>query len=257
MQYPDFGGYFFTSTEDYNPMQPTRTLHRTLIAALISGASLMMLATSSASATTPAISSKHANALALQAAQRDFAQFVAHQQQRKGGAPTDFPLDIKDLQELGEARISYGFPVYTIDPPELLAGRSTMRSMAKPVNQWRFVIAVNGRAIGLATVEKNRGKFETVAYGGAVLAKDLDASAKAHGNADKSNLRFLRIYQARSDFLEVASDDGRGRFAPLHSARASLEMHKSAGKQAPGLFDESELMQPLRAAVQQNMAASR
>ena len=238
-------------------MQQTRSFQRTLIAALISGASLVMLAPSSALAAPHAASSQHAATEALRAAQRDFAQFVAHQVQRKGGTPGDFPLEIKNLQELSGARISYGFPVYTIDPPDLLAGRGTMRAMAKPVNEWRFVIAVNGRAIGLATVEKNNGKFETVAYGAAVLAKDLDAAASFHGNADKSNLRFLRIYQARSDFLEVASEDGRGRFAPLHSARESLAMNKSVGKADAGLLDETELVQPLRAAVKQNMAPTR
>lgn len=241
-------------------MHHLTTFRRTMLAVAISGASLLLV--SPAATAAPAhdatqVSTKRAATEALSAAQRDFARFVAHQLQRKGGAPSDFPLAISDLQELKAASISYGFPVYTIDPPDMLAGRGSMRSMAKQVNQWRFVIALNGRAIGLATVEKNKGRYETVAYGAAVLAKDLDAAASRHGNADKSNLRFLRIYQARADFLEVDSLDGRGRFAPLHSARESLSLQKQSGTQGSDLLDETELVQPLRSAVRQNIGAQR
>ncbi|UUZ46708.1 hypothetical protein LP420_22785 [Massilia sp. B-10] len=63
-----------------------------------------------------------------------------------------------------------------------------------------------------------------------MLSKDVDAMASFHGNADKSNLRFMRIYQARSDFLEVVGQDGRARFAPLHSARESLMLKQRAAK---------------------------
>lgn len=202
----------------------------------------------------------HAPDQALAAAQRDFARFVAHQLQRKEQTSGQFPLDVRNVGELKDAKIDYGFAVNTIDPQKLLAGRETMRAMAKPVNEWRFVITRNGQAIGLATVEKINGSYQTVAYGAAVLAKDLNAAANNYGNADKSNLRFVRVYQARSDFLEVASQDGRGRFLPLHSARQSLGMQQGAHKeaeQARGLLDETEITEPLRSAVKQNLAASR
>ena len=199
---------------------------------------------------------RNSTAEALGAEQRDFSQFVAHQLRRQG-APIDFPLDVADLQDLKDAKIEYGFAVHTIDPPELLAGRGSMQSMARHANQWRFVITLHQRAIGMTTVEKTNGRYETVAYGAAVLAKDLDAVAAVHGNADKSNLRFLRIYQARSDLLEVIGQDGRERFAPLHSARESLLLAQRSKDGNSGLLDESELVQPLRAAVKQNMAASR
>lgn len=240
-------------------MQPKSPLRHHLLAALLGGASLM-LAVPAVSAAPNNIAqqaaTRHATSQALAAAQRDFSQFVAHQLQRQG-APVDFPLDVADVRELKNATVSYGFAVHTIDPPELLAGRGSMQAMARHANQWRFVITLNQRPIGLATVEKNNGRYETVAYGGAVLAKDLDAVAARHGNADKSNLRFLRIYQARSDLLEVTSQDGRARFAPLHSARESLLLAQRSTDGTDGLLDESEFTQPLRSAVKQNMAAPR
>ncbi|UUZ52305.1 hypothetical protein LP419_22260 [Massilia sp. H-1] len=93
-----------------------------------------------------------------------------------------------------------------------------------------------------------------------MLSKDVDAMASFHGNADKSNLRFMRIYQARSDFLEVVGQDGRARFAPLHSARESLMLKTAPRKRArpsDDLLDEPDFIQPLRSAVKLNMATPR
>lgn len=230
-------------------------IRRTLLAALMGS----VLLSSSGAFAQPNVDkqlAKHASSQAFAAAQRDLAEFANHQ--GAGNASGEFALAVTNPKDLKQATVSYGFQVYTVDPADLIAGRSTMKAMAKPVNQWRFVIALKGQPIGLATVEKNKGKYETVSYGAAVLAKDLDVAARQHGNADKSNLRFLRIYQARSDFLEVDSADGRGRFAPLHSARYSMQMQSATsavGKSAPTLLDETDLMQPLRSIVKQNMSA--
>lgn len=247
-------------------MQSTKQFRQTMAAALLGAASLA-LASPGAAAQAPTLntaqqlSPQRALADALGVARRDFAQFSAHQlQTRGGGAPIDFPLDITDLQDLKDAVVSYGFALHTIDPAELLAGRSSMQRMAKPTEQWRFVITLRDRPIGMSTVERHDGRFETTAYGAAVLAKDIDALAAFHGNADKSNLRLVRIYQARSDLLEVVAPDGRARFAPLHSARESLLLQQRAnkdGKSTEALLDEADLVQPLRAAVKQNMETSR
>lgn len=244
-------------------MQSRSQFRRSLGAAVL-GAAALALASPGAFAQAPErapgqqMAPQRALAEAIAAARRDLAQFAAHQLHTRGsGAPADFPLAVTDLKELKEATIDYGFAMHTIDPAELIAGRSTMQRMAKPTGQWRFVITLRARPIGLATVERQNGRFETVSYGAAVLAKDIDALAALHGNADKSNLRFVRIYQARSDLLEVVAADGQTRFAPLHSARESLVLQQRAGKQTDTLMDETELVQPLRTAVRQNLEASR
>lgn len=251
-------------------MQPVKPIRSTLLAIALGTATLALTASGAQAQNVNAQaqaqsqhSLKRQSADALAAAQRDFAQFTTSQLQMRGGggSPSDFPLEISDLQDLKEAVISYGFPVYTVDPAELIAGRNTMQGMAKATAQWRFVITLHDRPIGMATVERNNGKYETVEYGASVLSKDVDAMAGFHGNAEKSNLRFVRIYQARSDFLEVVGQDGRARFAPLHSARESLmlkqRMVAKTGKSGDSLLDESDFIQPLRSAVKLNMAASR
>jgi hypothetical protein len=188
-------------------------------------------------------------------AQRDFKQFVQHQLGKEAGTtPAQLPFDVADLNELRQAHIAYGFPVYTVDPQDLLSGQRGMQSATVATNQWRFVIAAQGHPIGLATVEYRQGHYETVAYGAAVLAKDVDALMSVHGNADKSNLRFVRVYQAQSDVLEVRSQtDGRTRYAPLHSARASLQLAKTADAD---LMEEADLLPSLRTAVKANIDAA-
>jgi hypothetical protein len=197
------------------------------------------------------------------AARRGFAEFVQHQVDAGSGTlPDGFPLDVADVQDLKDAQIGYGFPVYTIDPKDIVAGRSDFSAMARPTGVWRFLVSRNNRPIGLATVEKLNGTWQTVSYGGAGLSQDVDALIRFHGNADHSNLRFIRVFQARSDFLEVASDNGTAaRFAPLQSARESLLLQQRSGKTGnaasnatDSLIDSSQFAESLRAAVKANLA---
>jgi hypothetical protein len=109
------------------------------------------------------------------------------------------------------------------------------------------------------------GKWSTVSYGAATLSKDVDAMMGFHANTERSNVRFIRIFQAQSDFLEVVSPrDGKARFAPLHSARHSLMLQQraaragnGAGNPNDGLSDPAEFLEPLRAAVKTNMDSFR
>jgi len=206
---------------------------------------------------------------AMAAAQADFAEFVRHNiKTRSGTASDDFPLEVNDVQDLKDARIAYGFPVYTIDPNDVLS-RSQMQSKAKATGEWRFVITLHDKPIGIATLEKENGRWETTSYGATVLAKDVDAAMGVHGDAQRSNVRFIRVFQAQSDFLEVTGADGRARFAPLHSARESLLMSQRAKKSraagvaadsavsSDGLMDQADFLEPLRATVKANLDASK
>lgn len=186
---------------------------------------------------------------ALSAAQRDLAQLGAHAA-KHAGAPGELPFGLS-APDLGAARIAYGFQVHAVDPAAMLAGQETLPALARPNGQWRFVVALRGKPVGLATVEAVNGQFETVAYGAAELAQDIDGLFARHGNAARSNLRFVRVYQSGSDLLEVVGADGRARYAPLQSARAALSLQKDE------LLDESALTGPLRAAARANIEAFR
>ncbi|PXX37901.1 hypothetical protein [Undibacterium pigrum] len=194
------------------------------------------------------------------AAQRDFAEFVQFNVQRRGGTlPSEFPLEVNDVQDLKDAKIGYGFPVYSLPPQDVMNGRGDLRSMAKATGEWRFVITLHDNPIGLATLRQTNGRWGVTSYGGAVLAKDVDAAVAMHGNSTRSNLRFIRVYQAMSDFLEVVSPtDARARFAPLHAARQNLLLQQRSEKTGTastsnGLLDQSDILDPLRVSVKRNI----
>jgi hypothetical protein len=198
------------------------------------------------------------------AAQRDFSQFVQFSVQTRGGTlPSEFPLEVSDVQDLKDAKISYGFPVYSIPPQDIMNGRGDLRSMAKATGEWRFVITLHDSPIGMATLSQTNGRWGITSYGAAVLSKDVDASMAVHGNATRSNVRFIRVYQAMSDFLEVTSaTDASTRFAPLHSARQSLLLQQRSEKTGStsannGLLAQGDFIDVLRASVKSNMDTSR
>lgn len=199
---------------------------------------------------------------ALAAAQRGLGDYQQRKQQYYAGLlPSHMALEVSDLQELSQAQIGQGFEVHAIDPRELAAGRTSLGGMAAPSGAWRFLVQVGDRAVGLVTVQRVEGRWQAVSFGGAGLAKELEALRRVHGNADGSNLRFIRIYQAQSDLLEVVSgSDGRARYATLRSARDALLRHGLArgGMDAnAGLLEASQLLEPLRAAVSGHLDAQR
>ena len=187
---------------------------------------------------------------AATAAAQDLARFVKHHQKvHADGLPKGFPLAIDKVSDLASARLGRGFAVYTVDPADIAAA-DDLSAVARPTGTWRFVIRAGSRTVGLATVVQVNGQWQVVSYGGAQLAEDVESTMRQHGNADRSNLRFVRVFQARADFLEVQSpSEDRARLAPLFSARESLRMPQRA---AP--MEQSEVLPSLRAAVAANLA---
>lgn len=187
---------------------------------------------------------------AATAAAHDLARFAQHHQKEHAAAlPKGFPLAIDGVADLARLRLGRGFAIHTVDPADIASGND-LSSFAKPTGQWRFVVRAGSRPVGLVTVEQVGGQWRAVSYGAAALANEVDAAMRQHGNAERSNLRFIRIYQAQSDFLEVVSPaDGRARLAPLVSARASLHM-----PQRDELIEQADVLPALRAAVAANLA---
>lgn len=195
---------------------------------------------------------------AAAAARTALAAFVRHALENgTQGVPSQVPFDVTDLQDLGQATIGQGFQMHTVDPAEVIAGRSDISGMVRPTGEWRFVVQAKGKPVGLVTMREAGGTWEAVSFGGAGLAREMDGLMARHGNADRSNLRFVRVYQAQSDLLEVTSEKDAGRrFVLLHSAQRALALPQSAAA-GEVLHDSSELLDPLRNAIRQNLAATR
>ena len=202
------------------------------------------------------VQSQLARSQAQLAAQQGLAEYQQGKLQAYAGlAPDNMAFDVSSMEELLQARIGHGFEIHTIKPQDVAGGRTDLSGMATPTGSWRFVVQVGDKPIGLVTVELMDGRWQAVSFGGAGLAREYEAVRVAHGNSDGSNLRFIRVYQAQSDLLEVIStNDGKARFAAMKSAQESL-LRFGLNKAQPdaGLFDASQLMQSLRAAVSKNL----
>jgi hypothetical protein len=212
---------------------------------------------------TQAQAIQNQSAAVMAAASQDLTQFIEHNKQRGGTAlPEGFPLDVANLAELQSVRVAYGFPIYTIDPQRLVAGETDLSAMATPTGGWRTVLYRSGKPVGLAKLEKIDGQWKTVAYGAMALSRDVDSVTKTHGNAARSNMRFIRVFQAQSDLVEVAGSGGASpRFVLMPSAQQSiLQQHpgtlRSEAMAAPtaSLMASKDFIEPLRQAVKATLA---
>ncbi len=191
------------------------------------------------------------------AAEQGLAEYVERKQQH--GSDGESALDVAKPADLSKARIAGGFEVNTIAPSAIASGRGDMRSMTQATGIWRFFVKVGSKPVGLITVERVDGNWKAVSFGGSGLSQELSDLVAEHGAANGANLRYIRVYQAQSDLLEVVSPtDLQTRYALLGSARDSLkaEIEATTGvkaeKDGNRLREAYELMQPLRNVVRRN-----
>ena len=195
-------------------------------------------------------------------AQREFKNYV---NALSKADLSDTPLQLSKISDLKNAKLAYGFEVFTINPEDILDGRRELKTIVQGTGTWRFVIKVDGMAVGLMTVEKINGKWEASSFGGANLAKDVDSKMDMYSNADRSNMRFVRVFQAQADFMEISkASEGTVQFSPLKSAQVNLNLSEKAvaSSSAKGLsmmsqkselLDSRELLEPLRASVKRHL----
>lgn len=169
-----------------------------------------------------------------------------------GSLPADFPFDVNDLSELKNAKLGLSFEVSTIQPQTLLAGGRPMEQMVTGTGIWNFVVSVNNVPVALLELEKSYGKWVVNGVGGAKLAQDVQANAQNHSG--KEAFRFVRIYQATADFMEVRDSNSKARYVPLIAARETLKMAPAPATNAVNLSDGNDLLPTLQNTVRANIA---
>ncbi|MBI3713300.1 MAG: hypothetical protein HY253_10105 [Burkholderiales bacterium] len=168
-----------------------------------------------------------------------------------GTLPDNFPFEINDISELRNAKLGMGFEVHTAHPQTLLAGGRPFEQMLMGTGIWNFVVLVDGHPAALLEMEKVNGKWQVNGAGGSKLAQDVHQTTQQ--NAGRNAFRFVRIYQATADFLEVKDMEGKSRFAPLLAARQSLRMPaNSALEQAAPV--SADVLPALQGAVREHLA---
>jgi hypothetical protein len=154
----------------------------------------------------------------------------------------------------GNMHLGLGFRVHTVSPHALVNNRElTLEALVLPMDMWRFLVLENEKPVGLLTVVKEDQQWKAVSFGGAGLAMEIDSIGK---NWSGYTFRFIRVYQATSDFMEIMSGHDTLGFAPLKSARISLGIDSFVT--GPGtLVYNSEILEPLREMVSRTLSTRR
>jgi hypothetical protein len=140
-------------------------------------------------------------------------------------------------QQVDEATLTLGrgFQVYTIAPERILKDRAGFSASCTPTDMWRFLVLDGERTVGLLTVAQVEGRWATVAFGGAQLAEEMQQVFATWTQETGYQIRFIRVYQATADFVEVSPGPGQAEFVPMTSGRIALNLDNRA-------FDPQQLL---------------
>lgn len=163
---------------------------------------------------------------------------------KPGTLPDHFPLDVNDLSELNKATIGEGYQVHTVSPDRLMAG-GRLEDMVVAQDIWNFFIMVEDQVVGQLSMEKTNGRWQVGRIGSYGIAQSVREAMTQHRSS--SDFRFIRIYQATADLMEVGGSDAR-QYVPLVSARYSLPLPKETRS-----MGSEDIVNVLQNAVSANM----
>ena len=143
------------------------------------------------------------------------------------------PLGLSTKADLDNPTVNHGFQVYTASPVNLLKS-SKLSSILTPTGLWRFVVVKESQPVSLITVAQIEGQWKAVSIGGAQLAMEVKKVMERWPASQGYNHRFIRIYQARTDFIEISSNGRAVGFVPLTASRMAFGMS--------GEFDPAALL---------------
>lgn len=132
-----------------------------------------------------------------------------------------------------DMKLGASFHIHTI-APAFDADTATLDSLAFPTGNWRFLVLSGNEPFAMLTVAQMDGKWQAVSIGGAGIAKELFQVTNRWPAGEGYTYRFIRIFQARSDFIEISHHKQLSGFVPLTSSRISFQL--------PGHFDPATMM---------------
>lgn len=127
------------------------------------------------------------------------------------------------------AELGMAFQVFTIPPDKILnydPSISDLSSMIVPTNLWQFLIISYGNPKSLLTVDFFNDQWTPVSIGASGLAMQLSKIIEAWPASAGYQYRLIKVYQAKSDLLEISLGDQVIGIVPLLSARMALGFEK-------------------------------
>lgn len=116
-----------------------------------------------------------------------------------------------------------------------------------PTNNYNVVIAVNGEYRAVVTVSSENGKYEIQSIGGAVLAKELQATEAANPIATGQERVMVNVYKYSASFVSNLNANTvieNADLIPLTSAKMGLG-NAETGRSAKSVYKLSEAFDAL------------
>jgi hypothetical protein len=151
--------------------------------------------------------------------------------------------------EIEQATTGEAFPVYAMQPDRLLglSSNQDLSTLSALALTWLFIVRSGGAPRCVLTVERVGGGWAAVSIGGSELARELQAASAAWPASAGYERRFIRVYQANAEFLEVFKSGTALGSVPFVSAR--LAMRLAPGFDARDLHGAAETIRVLRPIV--------
>ncbi|MDP8237339.1 MAG: hypothetical protein P9M08_13235 [Candidatus Erginobacter occultus] len=161
--------------------------------------------------------------------------------------------------DLLAARVGEPWPLYTITPDALLSAAedTDVETLVSPTGLWYFPVILDGSWLNIITVDRMEGEWEAVALGRAPLASELEKITRQWPKANGYTPKLVAVYQAAAYFFTVPEKNTRN-FTPLTFDGIGFGgyLQKSLPEYS-ATADLSELLAPLKEAVEVNIAAHR
>jgi hypothetical protein len=167
-------------------------------------------------------------------------------------------FDIAGTQGLDGATLGDGFETYLVDPKLLLSGKRLGESLYGS-GEWRFIVVLHGKGIGLITVVRVNSTWTMVEAGASQLAAEIASIAAEYAQqAPEARLRFVRSPQAVADFMQVWRPDTANAaetpvYVPLASARTALFAGATGPITAEPALSDTQFDDALRESVRRGM----
>jgi hypothetical protein len=157
-------------------------------------------------------------------------------------------------RQIDEAALGEGFQVFTIPPDWLLSQESPkdMNALALPTNLWQFLIVTGGKSTSLLTVDLFNDRWTAVSIGASGLATELEILLNAWPLSAGYHYRLLRVYQAKSDFIEILQGGRTIGVVPFTSCRMAMNLENREFDPLD-LHDPTEILTKLQPIVRMNI----
>jgi len=127
-------------------------------------------------------------------------------------------------QELNRATLGEPFRIFTITTQDILSydGQTQIGELITAIDIWYFPVMVEGRARTLLGVEKTGGVWKAASIGSSQLAEEWSRVQETYPTQLGFQKKFVRIYQATSDFVLLDQPQESSVLLPLRSAGIAL-----------------------------------